>query len=41
MAYLQAVLALVVDALVWGNIPDLGSLIGSFLIAGSKGISRP
>jgi len=32
MAYLQAVLALVVDALVWGKIPDLGSLIGSFLI---------
>ena len=32
MAYLQAVLALVVDALVWGNLPDLGSLIGSFLI---------
>ena len=32
MVYLQTVLALIVDALVWGNVPDLGSLVGSFLI---------
>ncbi|CAA9966492.1 PHD multi-domain protein [Pyrenophora teres f. maculata] len=32
MAYLQAVLALIVDAVVWSNLPDLGSLIGSIII---------
>jgi hypothetical protein len=32
MAYLQAVFALIADALIWGNITDVGSLMGSFLI---------
>jgi drug/metabolite transporter (DMT)-like permease len=32
MTYLQSVLALIADAIVWGHLPDARSLIGSFLI---------
>jgi hypothetical protein len=35
MVYIQMLFALIFDKLIWGTIPEILSIIGSFLILGS------